>query len=58
MADGAGDDLHLITSDPDDITALLAHADHPARVIVLPSSQSARQPGDSFFVEDPGQNAT
>lgn len=36
VADGAGDDVQLITSDPDDMVALLAHADHPARVIVLP----------------------
>lgn len=34
-ADGAGDDVQLITSDPGDMTALLAHADHSSRVSVL-----------------------
>lgn len=35
-ADGAGDYVQLITSDPGDMTALLAHAHHASRVSVLP----------------------
>lgn len=35
VADGVGDDVQLVTSDPGDMAALLAHADHPARVTIL-----------------------
>jgi predicted nucleic acid-binding protein len=36
VADAAGDDVQLVTSDPADMSALLAHADHPTRVTLLP----------------------
>lgn len=35
VADAAGGEVRLVTSDPDDIAALLAHADHPGRVAIL-----------------------
>lgn len=35
VADAAGDDVTLVTSDPDDMAALLAHADNPDRVAIL-----------------------
>lgn len=34
-ADAVGDDVVLVTSDPDDMEALLTHADHPGRVVIL-----------------------
>lgn len=37
VADLAGDDVQMITSDPDDMRALLAHADHAGRVTLLPA---------------------
>lgn len=37
VADAAGVDVQVITSDPKDMAALLAHADYPDRVTLLPA---------------------
>lgn len=35
VADAVRDDVQLVTSDPDDMAALLTYADHPGRVAIL-----------------------